>query len=54
MVALMRVFARVDKDGKVAIPDNIRRETGLRPGQLVEVKVLARNSIMISARTGAR
>jgi len=50
----MRVFARVDRDGKVAIPDNIRRETGLQPGQMVEVKVLARNSIMISARKSAR
>ncbi len=54
MVALMRVYARVDKDGKVAIPDNIRRETGLRPGQLVEVKLLAKKSVVISARGSAR
>lgn len=53
-MALMRVFARVDKDGKVAIPDNIRRETGFQPGQLVEVKVLAKKSVMISARNSAR
>jgi AbrB family looped-hinge helix DNA binding protein len=50
----MKVFARVDRDGKVVIPDNIRRETGLQPGQLVEVKVLAKKSIMISARNSAR
>jgi len=53
MVALMKVYARVDKDGKVSIPENIRRETGLRPGQLVEVKLLARNSVMISARNSS-
>ena len=47
-------FARVDRDGKVAIPDNIRRQMGLQPGQLVELKVLAKKSIMISARNSAR
>jgi len=50
----MRVYARVDKDGKVAIPDNIRRATGLQPGQLVEVKTLAKKSVVISARGSAR
>jgi len=47
-------FARVDSEGKVAIPDNIRRQMGLEPGQLVELKVLAKKSIMISARNSAR
>ena len=54
MVALTRVYVRVDKDGKVAIPDNIRRATGLQPGQLVEVKALAKKSVVISARGSAR
>jgi bifunctional DNA-binding transcriptional regulator/antitoxin component of YhaV-PrlF toxin-antitoxin module len=54
VVTLMRVFARVDKDGKVTIPDNIRRATGLQPGQLVEVKALAKKSVVISARGSAR
>jgi AbrB family looped-hinge helix DNA binding protein len=47
-------FARVDRDGKVAIPDSIRRQMGLQPGQLVELRVLAKKSIMISARNSAR
>ncbi len=51
---LTKAFARVDREGKVAIPDNIRRQMGLLPGQLVEVKVLARKSIVISARNNAR
>lgn len=51
---LTRVFARVDSDGKIAIPDNIRRQTGLQPGQLVEVKVVARKSVVISSRGSAR
>lgn len=54
MVALMRVYARLDKDGKVSIPANIRRATGLQPGQMVEVKVVARGSIVVAARTSAR
>lgn len=53
-MALMRVFARVDKDGKVAIPDNIRRQAQIQPGQMVEVKVVARGSIVVAARTTAR
>ena len=50
----MRVFARVDKEGKLSIPENIRREAGLQPGQLVEVKVLAKKGIMVFARENAR
>ena len=53
-MTLMKVFARVGRDGKVAIPDNIRRQTGLQPGQLVEVKVVAKKSVVISARDSAR
>ena len=37
---LMRGFAKVDKEGKIPIPGNIRRAIGgLKPGQLVEIKV---------------
>lgn len=54
MPTLMRVFARVDKEGKIAIPDNIRRQVRFQPGQLVEVKVLAKKSIMVTARESAR
>ncbi len=54
MVTLARVFGRVDKDGKVTIPDNIRRATGLQPGQLVELKALAKKSVVISAKGSAR
>ena len=38
-MALMRGFARVDKDGRISIPSNMRRETALKEGQLVELKV---------------
>jgi len=37
-MALMRGFAKVDDDGKVKIPNNIRLAAALRPGQLVEIK----------------
>jgi bifunctional DNA-binding transcriptional regulator/antitoxin component of YhaV-PrlF toxin-antitoxin module len=38
-MTLMRGFSRVDKEGRIPIPGNIRREVGFDPGQLVEVKV---------------
>lgn len=36
---LVKGLSRVDKDGRVAIPKNIRKEASLREGQLVEIKV---------------
>jgi len=42
-MALMRAFAKVDKDGKISIPSNIRREADLKEGQLVEIKVSGPN-----------
>lgn len=38
-VAIMRVFSKVDEQGKISIPSNIKREMGLKHGQLVEIKV---------------
>ena len=38
-MALMRVLTRVDEEGKVKIPKNVARETGLTPGATVEIKV---------------
>ncbi|MCG2675787.1 hypothetical protein L6386_01395 [bacterium] len=38
-MALVRGFSKVDKAGKIPIPGNIRREAGLKSGQLVEIKV---------------
>ena len=38
-MALMRVLTRVDKEGKLSIPENIRREAGLEPGTEVEMKL---------------
>jgi len=56
-MALMRGFSKVDKDGRVTIPKNIRREAGLKEGQLVEIKVqgpVLSQSITIKARKQAR
>lgn len=56
-MALMRGFSRVDKEGKIAIPSNIRREAKLQPGQLVEVKVQGTTTaqfITIKPRQAAR
>ncbi|MBC8459084.1 MAG: AbrB/MazE/SpoVT family DNA-binding domain-containing protein [Deltaproteobacteria bacterium] len=56
-MALMRAFAKVDKEGKIPIPDNIRREVGLKEGQMVEIKVSGPNRvqfIVIHKRQSAR
>lgn len=54
---LMRAFSKVDQEGKIAIPRNIRREVGLKEGQMVEIKVSGPNRsqfIVIHRRENAR
>ena len=56
-MALMRVFARVDKEGKIPIPKNIQRKVDLKEGQLVEIKLAGTNRayhIVINKRESAR
>ena len=56
-MALMRGFSRVDEQGKIAIPSNIRRVVKLEKGQLLEVKVQGPNNgpyLIINKRKGAR
>jgi len=56
-MALMRGFAKVDDDGKVRIPDNIRLAVELQPGQLVELKVTGPDrakTILLSKRKDYR
>jgi len=38
-MALMRAFAKVDEESRIRIAKNIARETGLKPGAAVEIKV---------------
>lgn len=38
-MALMRAFSKVDKEGKIPIPSNIRRQANLKEGEVVEIKV---------------
>ena len=56
-MTLMRAFAKVDKEGKIPIPSNIRREVDLKEGQLVEIKVAGTERachIVINRRKTAR
>ena len=56
-MGLMRGFAKVDDEGKISIPGNIRREVGLKEGQMVEIKVSGPNRaqfIVIHKRQSAR
>ncbi|MDP8214487.1 MAG: AbrB/MazE/SpoVT family DNA-binding domain-containing protein [Candidatus Euphemobacter frigidus] len=56
-MTLMRAYARVDEEGRIPIPGNIRREAKLEPGQMVEIKIqgtqLAQH-ITIHARKAAK
>ena len=36
---LMRVFAKVDHEGKISLPTTIQCEMGMHEGQLLELKV---------------
>jgi len=56
-MSLMRAFSKVDKDGKIKLPDNLQREAELKEGQLVELKIIgasAKKSVLITARKSAR
>ncbi len=56
-MSLMRVFSKVDMEGKVAIPGNIQRAAGLKEGQLVELKIVgasAKKSVLVTPRKSAR
>jgi len=56
-MVLMRGFARVDKEGRIPIPKNMRRETELKEGQLVELKVQGTANaqfLVVRKRTTAR
>jgi len=54
---LMRAFSKVDKEGKIKLPDNIQRAADLKEGQLVELKIVgasAKKSVLVTARKAAR
>lgn len=54
---LMRGFSRVDEEGRIPIPKNMRRETKLESGQLVEIKVQGpgvKPFLIINSRKKAR
>jgi hypothetical protein len=38
-MSLLRVFAKVDHEGKISLPTNIQREMGMHEGQLLELKI---------------
>ena len=56
-MTLMRAFSKVDKDGKIKLPNNIRRAVQIKEGQLVELKVTGaskKKNILISASNSTR
>jgi len=55
--SLIRGFARVDSDGKIELPQNLRRAMGLNEKDLVELKLTGASrakKITISKRQNCR
>ncbi len=56
-MTLMGAFSRVDEKGAVAVPENMRREVGLKAGQLAEMKVVGTSEakqVLLSKGKAAR
>jgi len=56
-MVLVRAFSRVEKDGKIKLPGNIKREAGIKEGQLVELKIVGagkKKNILVSVRDSTR
>lgn len=56
-MSLMRAFARVDAEGRIAIPNHIRRVARLKEKQLVELKVVGaskKKNLLVSTREVVR
>ena len=56
-MVLMRAFSKAEKDSKIKIPGNIKREAGIKEGQLIELKIGGagrKKSILVSLRDIAR
>lgn len=56
-MTLVRTFSKVDEEGKISIPPNIRTQAKLKPGQLVEIKLTGAGkakSLLISQRKDLR
>ena len=52
-MTLMRTFSRVDENGKIPFPSNICNQAGLKPGQLVELKIVGpkqKQNVLVSAK----
>ena len=56
-MTLMRAFSKVDKDGKIKLPNNIQQAAQLKEGQLVELKITGaskKKDVLISAKSSTR
>ena len=44
-MTLVRAFSRVDEQGRITIPTNIRLQASLKAGQLVEIKSIGAGKV---------
>ena len=56
-MTLVRAFSRIDEQGKITIPANIRIQANLKAGQIVEIKLTGASKakkLLISSREDFR
>lgn len=56
-MTLIRVFSKVDKEGKIKVPGNIQLAAGLKEGQLVELKIVGasrKKAVLVTPRDNSR
>lgn len=56
-MSLVRAFSKIDKEGKVSIPGNIRVAAGIKEGQLLEFKIVGASKekkVMVSKKENTR
>jgi bifunctional DNA-binding transcriptional regulator/antitoxin component of YhaV-PrlF toxin-antitoxin module len=56
-MTIIRAFCKIDEQGKIPIPTNVRTQARLKPGQIVEIKLTGAGkakNLVISQRENSR
>ena len=49
-MTLIRTYARIDEEGKLPLPSNIKKFSGLAEGAVVELRLVPGGRVMISKK----
>jgi len=53
-MTLIRTYARIDEEGKLTLPPNIKKFAGLAEGEVVELRLVPGGRVMISKKETKR